>query len=43
MPGIIVGENAIVGSNSFVNVDIPSNEIWVGTPVKYLKKVKIKR
>lgn len=39
MPGRIVGENSIVGSNSFVNVDIPANEIWVGTPVKYLKKI----
>jgi len=39
MPGITVGENAVVGANSFVNQDIPENEVWVGTPVRFLKKV----
>ena len=39
MPGVTVGENAVVGANSFVNRDIPPNEVWVGSPVRYLKKV----
>lgn len=39
MPGIMVGENSIVGANSFVNKDVPANEIWAGTPAKFLKKV----
>ncbi|MBU4461495.1 acyltransferase [Patescibacteria group bacterium] len=42
MPGITVGENSIVGANSFVNKNIPSSEVWVGTPAKFLKKVEKK-
>ncbi len=37
MPGIIIGENAIVGANSFINTNITSNETWVGSPAKKLK------
>lgn len=39
MPGVTVGENSIVGANSFLNTDVPPNEIWVGSPARYLKKV----
>lgn len=39
MPSLTVGENSIIGANSFVNHNIPPNEIWVGNPAKYLKKV----
>jgi len=34
MPGITIGENAIVGAFSFVNKDIPDNAIAMGIPVK---------
>ena len=37
LPGIIVGENAIIGANSLVNKNIPANETWVGTPAKKIK------
>ena len=40
MPGMTVGENAVVGANSFVNGDIPSNEVWAGNPARYLKRVE---
>lgn len=36
MPGITIGENAIVAALSFVNKDIPSNEVWGGIPAKKL-------
>lgn len=36
--GITVGENAIVGSNSVVNIDIPDNAIAVGIPCKVIRK-----
>ncbi len=39
MPGVTVGENSIIGANSFVNKNVPDNEIWVGTPAKFLKKI----
>jgi len=37
MPGITIGENSIVGANSFVNKNIPDNETWVGVPAKRRK------
>ena len=37
MPGITIGENAIVGANSLVNQDVPANEIWTGTPARKIK------
>lgn len=36
MPGVTVGENTIVGAQSFVNKDLPSNEVWVGSPARFL-------
>lgn len=37
MPGVTVGENAIVGAFSFVNRDIPANAVAVGTPAKVIR------
>lgn len=34
MPGVTIGENAIIGACSFVNQDIPDNAIAWGVPVK---------
>jgi UDP-2-acetamido-3-amino-2,3-dideoxy-glucuronate N-acetyltransferase len=39
MPGITIGEGAIVGSNSFVNRDIPPKEMWFGSPARFYKKL----
>ncbi|MBI3046055.1 MAG: acyltransferase [Candidatus Harrisonbacteria bacterium] len=36
MPGITVGENTIVGAQSFVNKDLPPNEVWAGSPARFL-------
>lgn len=40
MPSTTIGENSVIGANSFVNQDIPPNEVWVGSPVRYLETVK---
>ena len=34
MPGVTVGEGAIVGACSFVNRNIPAGETWFGVPVR---------
>ena len=39
MPGITIGENSVVGTMSFVNKDIPDNEVWVGCPIRFLRKI----
>jgi acetyltransferase-like isoleucine patch superfamily enzyme len=40
MPGVTVGENAVVGAFSFVNRDVPANTVVVGVPAKCIKKAK---
>jgi acetyltransferase-like isoleucine patch superfamily enzyme len=40
MPGVTIGRNSIIAANSFVNRSIPENEMWGGTPVKFIKELK---
>lgn len=37
MPGVTIGENAVVGAHSFVNSDIPDNAIAAGVPAKVIR------
>ena len=37
MPGVTIGENALIGAYSFVNKDIPANSKAWGVPVKIVK------
>jgi acetyltransferase-like isoleucine patch superfamily enzyme len=39
MPNITIGENSIVSAYSFVNESIPKNEIWMGIPARFKKKI----
>ena len=39
MPNLTVGANSIVAAYSFVNKNIPKNEVWGGIPVKRIKKL----
>lgn len=39
MPGVAIGENSIIGAFSFVNKNIPSNVVVVGTPAKVIRKL----
>lgn len=39
MPGVTIGENAIIGAHSFVNKDIPANSVAFGVPAKVVKKL----
>jgi len=38
LPGVTIGENAIIGANSVVSKDIPNNCIAVGNPARVVKK-----
>ena len=42
MPGVTVGENAVVGAMSFVNRDVPDNCVVAGVPAKVIKNVSRK-
>ena len=35
---IRIGDNVLIAPNAFVNVDIPSNSIALGNPVKIIPK-----
>jgi serine acetyltransferase len=37
MPGVTIGENAVVGAFSFVNRNVPANAVVVGVPAKPIK------
>jgi len=37
MPGVTVGENAIIGAHSFVNQDIPANTLAYGVPARLIR------
>ena len=39
LPGLIIGENAMVGAGSVVTKSIPAGELWVGNPAKFLRKI----
>lgn len=38
MPGVTIGENAVIGAFTFVNKDIPANVTAIGIPVRVIKK-----
>lgn len=39
MPGVTVGENALIGAFSFVNKDVPPNVLAAGIPVRVIRKL----
>ena len=38
MPSFSIGDNSIIGACSQVRADVPSDEIWYGSPAKFYKK-----
>jgi len=39
LPGVIIGENSVIGAGSVVTKDIPANVIAAGNPAKVIKKL----
>lgn len=37
MGGITIGNNAIIGANAVVNIDVPENGVAAGVPAKIIK------
>jgi acetyltransferase-like isoleucine patch superfamily enzyme len=40
MPGVTIGENAVIGACSFVSKDVPDNTLAVGVPTKVIRQIK---
>ena len=38
MPGVTIGENAVIGAHSFVNRDIPDDAVAAGVPAKVIRR-----
>ena len=41
LPGIEIGEGAVIGSNAVVTRDIPEYTVFAGVPARYLKDVQV--
>jgi acetyltransferase-like isoleucine patch superfamily enzyme len=39
MPNVTIGENSIVAAYSFVNKNIPQNQLWSGIPAKFKAEI----
>jgi len=37
--GIRIGKNSFIGAGSLVTKDIPEDELWFGTPAKFVRKI----
>lgn len=37
--GITIGKNAMIGAGSVVTKDIPDNELWYGSPAKFVRDI----
>ena len=37
LPGITIGQGAIVGAGSVVTHDVPDYQVWVGVPARFLR------
>lgn len=40
LPHVRIGKHSVIGAGSVVTKDVPPYEIWVGSPAKFLKKIK---
>ena len=40
LPGLILGEKAMIGAGSVVTKNVPAGEVWVGSPARFIKKVE---
>ncbi len=39
LPGVTIGDNAVIGAGSVVTKDIPENMIAVGSPAKVIRSI----
>lgn len=37
LPGVTIGEDAVVGALSLVKTDVPAGEVWGGVPARRIK------
>jgi len=40
LPGLTIGKGAMIGAGSVVTKDVPDDELWVGNPARFLRKIE---
>ncbi len=40
LPGVEIGDNAVIGAGAIITKNIPANSVAVGNPAKVIKKIK---
>ncbi len=40
LPGLTIGEKAVIAAGSVVTKDVPAGEIWMGNPAKFCRKAE---
>lgn len=40
LKGVSIGDNAIIGAGSVVTKNVPPNEIWVGNPARFIRRIQ---
>jgi len=38
--GVTIGKNALIGAGSVVTKNVPTGELWVGNPAKFVRKIE---
>ena len=39
LPGVTIGDNAVVGAASVVTKDVPADTVVAGNPARFIKKI----
>ena len=37
--GVVIGENSLIGAGSLVTKSVPDNELWIGSPAEFKRKL----
>lgn len=41
MGGLTIGTNSMIGAGSLVTKDVPANQLWYGSPAKFIKDIPL--
>ena len=41
LPGVCIGDNALIGAGSLVTKSVPKGEVWMGHPAKFVREVSV--
>lgn len=40
LPGVRIGDGAVIGASSVVRTSVPEGEVWAGVPAKFIKEAR---